>query len=86
MALSTGNSALWSDIQALYTRLNTERTRFSFTNVTVPSNPGTMVPANLKDLNDKVNEMSSNSFLTSVAVTNVTVPTTGTLIKADPFT
>lgn len=86
MALSTGNTAIWSDIQSLYTRLNTERTRFGFSTVTVPGNPGTMVPKNISDLNTKVNEMSSNGYLTSVAITNVTVPSSGTLIKANPYT
>lgn len=86
MALSTGNTAIWSDIQSLYTRLNTERTRFGFSKVTVPGNPGTMVPKNISDLNTKVNEMSSNGYLTSVAITNVTVPSSGTLIKANPYT
>lgn len=86
MALSTGNTAIWSDIQSLYTRLNTQRTRFGFSTVTVPGNPGTMVPKNISDLNTKVNEMSSNGYLTSVAITNVTVPSSGTLIKANPYT
>lgn len=86
MALSTGNTAIWSDIQSLYTRLNTERTRFGFSTVTVPGNPGAMVPKNISDLNTKVNEMSSNGYLTSVAITNVTVPSSGTLIKANPYT
>ena len=86
MALSTGNTAIWSDIQSLYTRLNTERTRFGFSTVTVPNNPGTMVPQNIADLNTKVNEMSSNGYLTSVAITNVTIPSSGSLIKANPYT
>ena len=86
MALSTGNTAIWSDIQSLYTRLNTQRTRFGFSTVTVPGNPGTMVPKNISDLNTKVNEMRSNGYLTSVAITNVTVPSSGTLIKANPYT
>ena len=86
MALSTGSPASWADIQAIYTAMNTARTQFGIPTVTVPSNPGSMVPNNVKALNDLVNAMSSNRYLTSVAVTGVTPPTAGTLISATPYT
>ena len=34
MALSTGSQAAWSDIQTLFTNLNTARTKFSFATIT----------------------------------------------------
>jgi hypothetical protein len=45
MAISTGSKLSWADIQALYNSLNTARTKFGFSTVTVPSNPGTVKSA-----------------------------------------
>lgn len=86
MALSQGSAASWADIQAIYTAMNTARQKFSISTVTVPSNPGTMTPNNVTALNDLVNAMSSNRYLTSVARTGITPPTRGALIQADPYT
>lgn len=86
MALSAGSVASWADIQAIYTAMNTARKKFGISTVTVPSNPGSMVPNNVKALNDLVNAMSSNRYLTSVAKTGVTPPSSGNLISATPYT
>lgn len=86
MALSTGSLASWADIQAIYTAMNAARTKFSIATVTVPGSPGAMKPDNVKALNDLVNAMSSNRYLSSVARTGITPPSSGALIYADPFT
>ena len=86
MSLAKDQIASWADIQALYTAMNTARTKFSLSTVTVPSNPGTMVNTSISALNDQVNAMSSHKFLTNVAVTGVTVTARGELIAVSPFT
>lgn len=75
----------WEDIQALYTSLNEARTKFTLATVEVPENPGLTIPANIQALNDSVNDMSSISFLTNIAVTGVVVPSTNELLKGKPF-
>jgi hypothetical protein len=86
MALSKDQVASWADIQALYNTMNAERTKFSLSTIAVPSNPGTMVTRSIADLNSQVNAMSSNKFLTNIAVTGITMPATGDLIAVSPFT
>ena len=81
MSVSSNSTLSWSDIQTLYTNLNTARTKFGFTTVTIPGNPGLATPSNIETLNNHVNSMASNQYLRNVAVTGVTVPTRGTLIK-----
>jgi hypothetical protein len=85
MALSQGSVASWADIQSLYSALNTARTKFGFSTVTVPSNPGTMINTSVSNLNSLVNAMSSNKYLKNVAVTGVSVPARGDLIAVSPF-
>lgn len=86
MSLTQFDYASWADIQALYTAMNTARKKFSISTVTVPSNPGEMIPQNVTALNTLVNNMSSNRYLTDVAVTGVTPPRAGQLIKPDVYT
>ena len=86
MAISTNNKLSWTDIQTLYNNLNTARTKFGFSTVTVPSNPGIAKPSQIETLNSYVNNMSSNKYLTNVAATGVTVPKVGTLIYPLEFT
>lgn len=80
MAISSGDTLSWSDIETLYTNLNTARQKFGFTTVTVPGNPGLAKPSSISDLDSVVNAMASNKYLTSTAVTGVTVPRAGSLI------
>lgn len=75
----------WEDIQALYTSLNEARTKFTLATVEVPENPGLTMPTNIQALNDSVNDMSSLSFLTNIAVTGVVVPSSNELLRGKPF-
>lgn len=51
MSLGKGNKALWSDVAALYSAMNTQRKRFLYSEVAVPSETGTaMVPTDVSDL------------------------------------
>lgn len=86
MSLETNQIASWADIQALYNAMNSAREQFSLATVTVPGNPGIMVNTSISSLNDQVNAMSSNKFLTNIAVTGVTVTPRGELIAVAPFT
>lgn len=86
MSLEYKSEATWEDIQELYTALNTARKKFSFNQIILPENPGEMVPEHITNLNTLVNSMSSNRYLTRVAVTGITPPTSGQLIKAEPYT
>ena len=86
MAISSSNTLSWNDIETLYTNLNTARQKFGFTTVTVPGNPGLAQPSNISDLDSAVNAMASNQFLTSTAITGVTVPRAGSLIYPLEFT
>ena len=86
MSLSTRSKVSWTDIQNLYTAMNTERKRFSMSTVTIPNNPGLTIPEHVATLNSLVNAMSSISFLTNVAVTGVVVPSRQTRLFASPFT
>lgn len=86
MALQQEDKASWEDIQALYTAMNTARQKFSIKAVSIPENPGQITPENVTDLNTLVNNMSSNRYLTRVAVTGITPPTAGELIKPDVYT
>lgn len=85
MAFSTGYAAAWSDVQSLYTRLNTARQKFSMSTVSVPGNPGTMSPTQVTALKNAVEAMSSNQYVSSTANTGITVPAVGTLIYPDIF-
>lgn len=86
MAISSSNTLSWNDIETLYTNLNTARQKFGFTTVTVPGNPGLAKPSSISDLDSVVNAMASNKYLTSTAVTGVTVPRAGSLIYPLEFT
>ena len=79
MSVSSGQSATWANVTALYTALNTARSKWSFSAVTIPGNPGAIDNANISTLESYINAMQSNSKLKTVAVSNNT-PTEGTLI------
>lgn len=85
MAFSTGSAAVWSDVQSLYTRLNTARQKFSIATVSVPGNPGTMSPTQVTALKNAIEAMSSNKYVSTTANTGITVPAVGTLIYPNIF-
>lgn len=87
MSLSTGNTVLWSDIQAIYNNLNSARAHLSWGAITVPGNPGLTVPSTVQALKDQIEACRSNAYVNAAGTwrTNITVPAAGTLLKADIF-
>lgn len=85
MSISKGSKLSWSDIQSIYTSLNTERKRFGYSTVTVPSNPGKAATSAVSNLKTAIEELKNNKYVSSTANTGVTVPSTGTLIYPLPF-
>lgn len=85
MSISKGSKLSWSDIQSIYTSLNTERQRFGYSAVTVPSNPGKAATSAVSNLKTAIEELANNKYVNSTANTGVTVPSTGTLIYPLPF-
>ena len=88
MALTSGQKASWSDILSLYSTLRTVRSQWGFSQ---PSDPArgagyTMEDTDVSSLNDLVNEMRSNAYLTNVANTGITVPSAGSIIQASFLT
>ena len=87
MALSKNNQIDWADIENIYTKLNTQRTRFGFTQKTVPSNQDVKsTPNDVISLKDSIEEMKSHYRLSSVASTDsVETPSSGDLMVTNPF-
>ena len=85
MALTRGNEAQWSDIQNLYNKLNTARSKFSITQVSVPANPGLLLGNQITNLSSQVDAMKSNSYIGQTAVTGVTAPNEGEPISPEDF-
>lgn len=86
MALSTGSQAAWSDIQTLFTNLNTARTKFSYATITpTPAGgAGTSITTTntIAQLKTNIDAMKSNTFLSSTLSSfSLTVPASGTLIQ-----
>lgn len=83
MALQKDNIVDWTDIEQIYTNLNTARTKFSFSTVPIPNEEGNKpIPSHITSLKDLVQNMTTNSWLSSVAQTNsVSTPTTGDLLQ-----
>lgn len=81
MALSTGNQALWSDITAIYNSLRTVQSQHELTQTAIPSlQGGTIQAATISALNTAINNLRSETHLSSTAATGITVPGVGTLI------
>lgn len=85
MALTKGNKAQWSDIQNLYNKLNTARSKFSIAQVSVPANPGLFFGNQTTNLSSQVDAMKSNSYIGQTAVTGVTAPNRGEPISPEDF-
>lgn len=78
---STGNKVNWSDIVETYSKLNTARTKYGFSQAGPTNAQGNkVVVADIEEINSFITEMQSNSKITSVA-TPVTPPTVGSLLK-----
>ena len=79
MALSTGNSALWSDINAIYTTLRTVQKNHGLSQTAIPNSQGGSVKASdISTLNNAINALNSERHISMS--TGVTNPTAGTLI------
>lgn len=88
MALSQGSKVTWADIQNIYSKLNSCQSKFSITQTAAPSNPGKCSPSTIADLKNFIFALSSSSYVGTSPVSpvfNLTTPTAGQLLKADPF-
>ena len=88
MALSKGSKVTWADIQSIYSKLNTCQSKFSISQTTIPDNPGKCSPSTISDLKNFIFALSSSSYVGTSPVSpvfNLTTPTAGELLKADPF-
>ena len=85
MSIASKNTLTWNDIKSLYTRLNTELSRFSASQIGVPTNPGIADNSSIKTLSDAIEVLESNQYVGSVARTNITVPNGGTIITPVEF-
>lgn len=85
MAFSKDSTVAWSDVQGIYNSLNTARTKFGFSKVSVPSNPGTCLPAQVTSLNNSIQEMRSSGYVGSRANTGITIPARGSLLYPGIF-
>ena len=84
MALTQGSIVSWDDLNSIYTNLSSARTKFSFSACSNPVQRYSIVNNNpISNLKTLVNEMSSNRFLTTVAVSNIQIPTPGQLLMAN---
>lgn len=92
MALTTGSKALWSDVNNIYTRVNSEKSRWGRNVATTGSAAGSKIlEAHGKGLRDALVDLTTNvSFLTSFKTTmnntaaitqgtKITVPTLNTM-------
>ena len=78
---SMGDKANWSDIVALYTQLNTARSKWGFSSVTPTNQTGEPAAVtDINNLNSFITQMKSNSKLTSVA-NPITPPDFGSLLQ-----
>ena len=83
MSITTGSVVLWSDAQAIYNSINTQRARWSLAKVTVPSNPGTTMASQVNTMKQAIEDLRSTSAGT-IANTGVSVGV-GDLIIPDAF-
>ena len=86
MSISKGSTLQWSDIQTLYNNLNTARRKFDYRTVTVPSNPGKVLPSQVTSLKNSIEELRNSFYVGSTANTGITVPSSGTLVYPNIFT
>lgn len=90
MALSQGNTALWSDVNGIYLRTQSENSRWGRSNTTTAGAQGsTIMTAHGKGLRDALVDLTTNvSFLTSfkTTMTNTAAITQGNPIAVPTLT
>lgn len=85
--IQTNNILDWSDIQSIYSNLNQARQKFGFANIGIPDNTNLLVTlAQLTELKNQVESLSSHSLIGSTANTGITMPAIGQLIKPIEYT
>lgn len=88
MALSTGSTVAWSDIQALYNSLNSVKiNKLGQSAVAVPGNPGFTSPSQVTALKNAIESCRANSYIEKAGTyaTGITVPGSGTLLYPGIF-
>ena len=88
MSLSENGKVLWSDIEALYTTLNTVQTRHQVTNTTKPNNQNKIASANdAKALVNAIEALgtAATQITTSQADVAGTIPSVGDLLEPTIF-
>ena len=82
MALLKNNLAEWVDIKKLFIRTSQERTRFGQSAITIPELKNQVIDSeDISTLSSLINDLSSNSFLGSVASTSsVSLPSSNSLL------
>lgn len=85
--MSTGARVNWSDIETLYSNLNKVRTKYSFTELSVPNEQNILAtPSTISTLKTVIEGMSANTDLGDTTNTDIiTVPQQGELLDEDPL-
>lgn len=88
MSLNKDKTAVWSDIQSLYSNLNTQLSRFSISQISVPDHKDDLsLIQDINDLKTAINKLTSNSYLSNkVSTSGVTVPVRDSVMAPLPFT
>ena len=87
MSIASNNLLSWSDIENIFTNLNTQRERFNINTVSTPNNKDTLSKANLADtIKDYIEDLSTNSYVGTTAIISDEIPSIGELIEPFIFT
>ena len=79
MALSSGSSAIWSDINGIYSTLRSVQRKHGLSQTAVPNSAGGRINASdISRLNNAINALNSERHISMR--TNVTNPSVGSLI------
>lgn len=80
--LSANYTLSWSDITNIYNGLNTQRQRFGLNNINVPNYEDYLAMiSQMQELKNQIESLSTVNLIGSNAITNVTVPSKGSIIK-----
>lgn len=86
MPISVSNILDWADIQAIYTNLNTAKTNFGQSKVSVPNYDSNIVlTTHLSNLVSQIEAMKSLSKIGANANVGVTIPSRGDIITTFEF-
>ena len=87
MSLTSNNLLAWSDIETIFSNLNTARKKFGFTTVSTPSNKNTLAKSEVASSVERyIEDMQNNQYVRTVAVVNDAVPRVSELINPLIFT